>query len=58
MINFFIQIASVAASLAVIYSASVIESATVYCLKFFQLIAPPYKVNTYPDIDLLSSRSD
>ena len=56
--NFFIQIASLAASLTAMYSASVVESATVYCLELFQLIAPPFRVKTYPEMDLLSSGSD
>src|SRR5688572_2105494 len=39
------------------YSASVVESATVSCLKLFQLTAPPFSVNTNPDYDFESSLS-
>ena len=53
--NFLIQTASFAALDAAIYSASVVESATVSCFELFQLTAPPFKQNTYPDCDLKSS---
>ena len=36
----------IAASEAAMYSASVVESATVSCMEFFQLTAPPFIVNT------------
>ncbi|KAK9111977.1 hypothetical protein Scep_019496 [Stephania cephalantha] len=55
--NFLIQTASLAASDTAIYSASILESATVSCFELFQLTAPPFKVNTYPDCDLKSSIS-
>src|SRR5262249_19670106 len=58
VMNFFIQTASLAASAAAIYSASVVESAIVACLEFLQLTAPPLSMNTNPDTDLLSSGSD
>ena len=58
MINFFIQIASFVASLVAMYSTSVTESAMVGCFILFQLTAPPYRVKTYYDVDLLSSGSD
>jgi hypothetical protein len=48
---------SVAASEAAMYSASVVESATVSCLELFQLTAPPLIVNTKPDWDFESSLS-
>src|SRR5664279_4851021 len=51
--NFLIQTPSFAASEPAIYSASVIESATVSCLELFQLTAPPFTVNTYPDLSLI-----
>ena len=34
------------ASLIAMYSSSIIESATVCCLKHFQLTAPPFRINT------------
>ena len=43
VMNFLIQIASLAASEAAIYSASVVESATVSYLELLQLTAPPFK---------------
>ena len=49
--NFRIQTASFAASAAAMYSASVVESATVSCLEDFQLTAPLFKQNMYPDSD-------
>ena len=55
--NFFIQTASWTTSLAAIYSALVVESATVAYLELFQLTAPPFKVKIYPEMDLLSSLS-
>ncbi len=56
--NFFIQTASFAASDTVIYSASVVESAIALCLELFQLTAPPLQMNTYPEVDFLSSVFD
>ena len=53
--NSFNQTALLAASDAAIYSASIVESATVLCLKLFQLTTPPFKVNTNPNYDLKSS---
>ena len=58
VMNFFNHTTSLAASLAAIYSASVVESAVVGCLELFQDTAPPFKVNRNPDVDLLSSGSD
>src|SRR5664279_1167289 len=43
--KFLIQTPSFGASKAAIYSASVVESATVSCLEIFWLIAPPFIVN-------------
>src|SRR3954468_19475222 len=54
VMNFLIQYPSFVASEAVMYSASVVESATVFCLELFQLTAPPLSVKTYPDSDLKS----
>src|SRR3954471_12783033 len=48
---------SFAASDATIYSASVVESATVSCFELFQLTAPPFRQNKLPDCDLESSLS-
>ena len=45
VMNFLIQTASLVASEAAIYSASVVESAVVSYLELFQLTAPPFKVN-------------
>ena len=56
--KFLIQTASFAASDAAIYSASVVESAVVSYLELFQLTAPPFKVNMYPDMDFELSISD
>src|SRR5688572_10652813 len=42
MRKFLIQTPSFAASEAAMYSASVVESATVSCLELFQLTAPPF----------------
>ena len=47
--NLRIQTASFAASEAVIYSAFVVESVIVDCLELFQLTAPPFSRNMYPD---------
>ena len=44
-----IQTPSFAASEAAMYSASIVESATVSCLELFQLTAPPFTLNTKPD---------
>ena len=52
------QIASLAASLATMYSASVVESAIVVYFELFQETAPQFKVNRNPYVDLLSSRFD
>ena len=58
MINFLNQKSFFAASEAATYSASMIESAMMDCLKLFQLTVPSLQTNTYPDIDFLSSESD
>ncbi|KAK8495707.1 hypothetical protein V6N12_011657 [Hibiscus sabdariffa] len=55
--NFLIQTTSFAASLAAIYSASVVESTTVSCFELFQLRAPPLRQNTKPDCNRESSLS-
>ena len=47
--NFLIQTASFAASEAAMYSTLVEESAIMSCLQLFQVIAPPFKENMYPD---------
>ncbi|KAL0413299.1 UNVERIFIED_CONTAM: hypothetical protein Sradi_1531600 [Sesamum radiatum] len=54
----FIQTASLAASEAAIYLASMVESAVVSYLKLFQATTPPLSLNTKPDRDLTSSSSD
>ena len=58
MMNFFIYIASFVASAAAMYFASVVESVVVSYLELFQLTTPPFRVNTYPELDLLASQSD
>ncbi|KAL0284898.1 UNVERIFIED_CONTAM: hypothetical protein Sradi_7186600 [Sesamum radiatum] len=50
--------ASFAASEVAMYSASMVESAVVSCLKLFQATTPPLSLNTKPDWDLASSSSD
>ncbi|KAL0439317.1 UNVERIFIED_CONTAM: hypothetical protein Slati_2414700 [Sesamum latifolium] len=50
--------ASLAASEAAMYSASVVEFAVVSCLELFQATTPPLSLNTKPDWDLASSSSD
>ncbi|KAL0423488.1 UNVERIFIED_CONTAM: hypothetical protein Sradi_0883600, partial [Sesamum radiatum] len=55
---FFIQTASLAASKAAMYSASVVESDVVSCLELFQATTPPLSLNTNPDYDFASSSSD
>jgi hypothetical protein len=47
--NFLIQTPSFVASEAAMYSAFVVESATVSYLELFLLAAPPFIVNMYPD---------
>ena len=49
----FNQTASLVASLAAIYSASIVESAVMGCLELFQDTAPPLNVNKNPDVDIL-----
>ena len=44
VMNFQIQIASLAASDAVMYSASEVESAVILYLELFQLTAPPLQI--------------
>ena len=58
VMNFLIQIASLVASDAAIYSASIMESAVTPYLELFQLTAPPLQIKTNPEIDFLSSTSD
>src|SRR5687767_15502192 len=57
MRKFLIQTPSFTASEVAMYSASVVESATVSWLELFQLTAPPFSVNTNPDCDFESSLS-
>ena len=56
--NYLIQTASLAASNAAKYLASVVESAVTLCLELFQLTAPPLQMKTNPKIDFLSLISD
>ena len=46
IMNFLIQIASLVASDAAIYSASIVESATVSYFELFQLTALPFSQDT------------
>jgi hypothetical protein len=48
---------SFAASKVEIYSSSIVGSMIVPCLELFQLNAPPFMVNIYPDCDFESSGS-
>ena len=52
IMNFRIQTTSFVASAAAMYSASVVESATVSYLEDFQLTTLLFKQKTYPDCDL------
>ena len=56
--NFLNQKLSFVASKVATYLASVVEFTMMGCLKFFQLTEPPFHMNTYSDIDFLSSKSD
>ena len=56
--NFFNDTTSLVASLVAIYSASVVKSVVVGCLELFYDIAPPFKVNKNPDVELLAFGSD
>ena len=56
--NFLSHKASFAISQATTYSASMVESAIQDFLVLLQLMAPPPKVNTYPEMDFLKSRFD
>ena len=60
LMNFLIQTASFAASNVATFFASHTESTIVCYLKLFQQIAPPFRINTYPDIleSIVSSWSD
>ena len=58
VMNFLIQTTSLVAYDAAIYSASVVESATLSCFELFQLIAPPFKQNTKHNCDMKSSLLD
>ena len=51
VMNFIIQTASLAASEAAMYSASIVESATVSYFKLLQLTIPLFKQNIYPNYD-------
>jgi hypothetical protein len=55
MRNFLIQTPSFAAFETAMYSAFVVESATISYLELFQLTTPPFNVNTNPDCDFESS---
>ena len=46
--------ASTVASKAAINPASMVESATPTCLTLLQQMAPPQRVNTYPEVDYLN----
>src|SRR6185437_13876339 len=48
---------SLAASVHAIYSASVLEVATIGCFADFHEMAPRYRVNRYPEVDLRESLS-
>ena len=50
--------ASLTASEAATYSASMVESETQDCFTLLHIMAPPFKVNTEPEVDFLESRSD
>src|SRR5208337_1144349 len=51
-----IQIASFVACVRAMYSASVLESATVCCFLLLQVTEPPEIVKVYPAVERLSSR--
>ena len=51
------QVASLAASVSAMYSASVEEIATVNCLLEHQLIGPPFSIKMKPDVDFRLSLS-
>ncbi|GKG60626.1 hypothetical protein Tco_0614188, partial [Tanacetum coccineum] len=53
-INFLIQTASITASEASMYSASVADILVLF-LELFQSTAPPFKTKTYPVWDFVSS---
>ena len=55
--NRFNQSISLPASLAVIYSASVVDKTTHFCNLDYHDTAPPAKVNKYPDVNFLPSMS-
>ena len=50
--------ASIVASKAAMNSASMVESETPTCLTLLQLMAPPQRVITYPEVDYINSISD
>src|SRR6056300_253012 len=56
--NFKSDLASLAASLRAIYSASLVLSATIDCWCDLQLIAPPLYMKIHPVVDLLLFKSD
>ena len=55
--NFSSQIVSLITSQATTYSTFKVELAIQDCFTLFQLMAPPPKVNTYPEVDFLKSIS-
>ncbi|KAA0058308.1 hypothetical protein E6C27_scaffold274G006420 [Cucumis melo var. makuwa] len=55
--NFLSHTASFAAFQATTYSASIVESAIQVCFTLLHTTAPPFKVNTDPDVDFLASLS-
>ena len=50
--------AATAASKVAMDSASMVELAIPTCLTLLQQMAPPKRVNTYPEVDYLDSISD
>ena len=49
------SVASLHASVAVTYAASIVVNATQHCTLGIQETAPLMKVNTYPEVDFLQS---
>ena len=58
VMNFLNQKPSFAASEAATYFAFILESTMMGCLKVFQLTASPLHMNTYLDVDFISSGFD
>ena len=53
--KFLSQTASLATSKAATYLTSMVESAMQNCFTLLQLMAPPLRVNTNPEVDFLAS---